>query len=457
MATCPTSSKRRSLRDLNGRAGWALALPLVLAASCGAPEQPVSFVLLSLDTLRADRLGCYGYPRALTPTLDSVCREGIAYQHAIANSPWTLPSHVSMLTGRYPRNHGVKNVGKQMGREIPVIPEILGRAGYATAANIGSPKLGPKYGLERGFRHGFDHRPAAGRAAPRQVEQSIRWMRERTRAGEPFFLFLHNFDVHTDYDPAPEHRSALVEPYSGEQRGRGAQLLALRTARESLEPDDVRFLSQLYDAGIRELDADLAPLFGFLREPAMAANTVVFITSDHGEEFYEHGSVLHGVTMYRETLQVPLIIWGRGVPAGKRSSELVQLSDLLPTMLELAGIAPPPGVDGRSLVPTWSGGTLGPRFAFAEADWRGEQLDTFRMVRDADTKLIYNRLTEAVELYDLERDPFEQHDISQSDPQRVARLMEPLRAYLEDEQIAPDRPPLSEEEIETLRELGYLE
>jgi arylsulfatase A-like enzyme len=431
----------------------------MLAAACGAPapERPASIVLISLDTLRADRLGCYGNTRSLTPALDAVCAEGVVYQRAIANSPWTLPSHVSMLTGRYPRNHGVKNVGKQIGREIPLLAEILRGAGYATAANISSPKLGRKFGLERGFRQGFEHPPAAGRAAPLQVEQSIRWMRERSEAREPFFLFLHNFDIHTDYDPSPQHRRTLVEPYSGEQRGRGAQLLALRNAGGTLEPEDVRFLSQLYDAGVRELDGDLAPLFAFLREPEMTQSTIVVITSDHGEEFYEHGSVLHGVTMYRETLHVPLIVWGHNIPAGTRSSELVQLSDLLPTLLELAGVASPPGVDGRSLVPTWRGGTLGARFAFAEADWRGEQLDTLRMVRDADTKLIYNRISRTTELYDLTRDPLEQRDISQHAPQRLERLMQPLRAYLVDEQSAPDRPPLSDEEIETLRALGYLE
>jgi arylsulfatase A-like enzyme len=281
-------------------------------------------------------------------------------------------------------------------------------------------------------------------------------MRAQRQAGEPFFLFLHNFDIHTDYDPAPEHRQALVEPYSGEQRGTGRQLLALRNAGTFLEAADVRFLSQLYDASVRELDADLAPLFEFLREPAMA-DTIVFITSDHGEEFYEHGSVLHGVTMYRETLHVPLIVWGRGVPAGLRSDELVQLSDLLPTMLELASATQPPGVDGASLVPTWSGGTLGARFAFAEADWRGEELDTFRMVRDERTKLIYDRIRGTVELYDLAADPFERRDIAASAADEVERLMEPLRAYLAAEQTAPDRPPLSEEEIETLRALGYVE
>jgi arylsulfatase A-like enzyme len=424
--------------------------------SVGAAPAP-GFVLLSLDTLRADRLGCYGNERALTPTLDAVCAEGTRYTRAVANSPWTLPSHVSMLTGRYPRNHGVKNVGKQIGSDVPVLPEVLARAGYATMAITGSPKLGRRYGLERGFHSGVEHPPAAGRAAPLQIEQATSWMRARRRAGEPFFLFLHNFDVHTDYDPAPALREAFVEPYSGAQHGTGRELLALRNAGTPLEPDDVRFLSQLYDAGIRELDADLAPLFAFLRTPEMAAGTIVFVTSDHGEEFWEHGSVLHGVTMYGETLRIPLIAWGDGVPAGGRADELVQLSDLMPTILELAGIDAPPGIDGVSLVPTWHGGSLGRRHAFAEADWRGEQLDTFRMVRDEDTKLIYDRISGRVELYDLADDPDELHDLAADRPDEVERLMAPLRSYLGSEQVAPDRPPLSDEEIETLRALGYVE
>ena len=432
----------------------------MLAVACsaaGPAAPPPNFVLISLDTLRADRLGCYGDARQLTPEIDAVCREGTAFDRAVANSPWTLPSHVSMLTGRFPRNHGVKNVGKQIPAELPVLPELLARAGYATAANVSSPKVGRRYGLQRGFAQGWEHRPTGGRAAPLQVEQSIRWMNARAKAAEPFFLFLHNFDLHTDYDPAPEHRRALVEPYAGTQRGTGRQLLALRNAGTPLDPGDVRFLSQLYDAGLRELDRDLAPLFAFLRDSELGENTIVFITSDHGEEFYEHGSVLHGVTMYRETLHVPLIVWGRGVPAGERRHDLVQLSDLLPSVIELAGLTLPAGIDGTSIVPTLRGEALEARFAFAEADWRGDELDSLRMVRDEQTKLIFNRISGAVELYDLANDPQEQGDIAAGNPDRVEQMMRALRGYLGDEKTAPDRPPLSDDEIETLRALGYVE
>jgi len=413
--------------------------------------------LISLDTLRPDSLGCYGSTKALTPVLDAVCAEGTVYEQAIANAPWTLPSHVSLLTGRYPRNHGVKNVGKQVPEPIPMLQEILAGAGYATAAIIGSPKLGQRYGLDRGFQQGIEHPPLAGRAAPQQVEQAIRWMRAREEQHQPFFLFFHNFDAHTDYDPAAETRDRLVAPYDGDQRGAGRQLLALRRNRGALTPTDVQFLHEVYDAGVHDLDRDLAPLFQFLRESEIANHTVVFITSDHGEEFYEHGSVLHGVTMYRETLQVPFIVWGAGVPGRERVSGLVQLSDVLPTVLELGGIAPPGEIDGLSLVGTLEGRALPPRFAYAEADWRGDELDTFRMVQDEKTKLIFNRLTGEAELYDLEHDPDERHDIARSDPERLERMMAPLRGYLGNEQSAPDRPPLTPEEIETLRALGYVE
>lgn len=434
-----------------------LAAAIGIACETADPTPLPNFVLISLDTLRPDSLGCYGSTKALTPVLDAVCAEGTVYERAIANAPWTLPSHVSLLTGRYPRNHGVKNVGKQVPEPIPMLQEILAGAGYATAAIIGSPKLGPRYGLDRGFQQGIGHPPAAGRAAPRQIEQAIRWMRTQELQHQPFFLFFHNFDAHTDYDPTQETRDRLVAPYDGEQRGSGRQLGTLRRNRDALTPPDVQFLHEMYDAGVHELDRDLAPLFQFLRDPRIANHTVVFVTSDHGEEFYEHGSVLHGVTMHRETLQVPFIVWGAGVPGRERVTDLVQLSDLLPTVLELGGITPPGEIDGRSLVGTLAGRPLAPRFAYAEADWRGDELDTFRMVQDESTKLIFNRLTGEAELYDLDTDPGEHHDIAGSDPERLEQMMAPLRGYLGNERSAPDRPPLTPEEIEALRALGYVE
>lgn len=452
--TLPEAHRAHILRLL------ALTLSIMLLQSaCGDRRDapPPNFVLISLDTLRPDTLGCYGNAKALTPTLDAVCKDGTVFDRAVANAPWTLPSHVSLLTGRYPRNHGVKNVGKQVPDDVPMLQEILAEAGYATAAIIGSPKLGPRYGLDRGFQQGVEHPPGAGRAAPLQVEQAIRWMSAQQREGRPFFLFLHNFDAHTDYDPADTTRERLVSPYRGDQRGAGAQLLALREANGHLAPPDIQFLRQLYDAGVHDLDADLAALFAFLSDPAVADHTVVFITSDHGEEFYEHGSVLHGVTMHRETLQVPMIAWGRGIPAGQRVSELVQLSDLLPTVLDLSGLPAAPRVDGTSVAPAFAGERLPRRYAFAEADWRGETLDTFRMVRDEGSKLIFNRVTGEVSLFDLESDPEERNDIAADAPERVARMMEPLRRYLSNERVAPDRPPLTPAEIETLRALGYIE
>ena len=431
----------------------------LLGCACGVatPVPPPNFVLISLDTLRADSLGCYGGAKGRTPVLDRVCEEGAVYLDAVANAPWTLPSHVSLLTGRYPRNHGVKNVGKRVPETVPMLQEVLGTAGYATAAILGSAKLGARYGVDRGFQDRVQHPPFGGRAAARQVRQAIEWMAAQREAGRPFFLFLHNFDAHTDYDPGTETQAELVASYDGEQRGAGAQLLALRSAKEPLDPADVRFLHELYDAGVHDLDADLAPLFAFLRQPDVANHTVVILTSDHGEEFYEHRSVLHGVTMYRETLEIPLIAWGRGVPSGERISGLVQLSDVVPTLLELGGLPPLDGIDGVSLAPTLEGGSLEPRFAYAEADWRGEALDTFRMVQDATTKLIYNRITGEVELYDLEADPAEQRNIATVAPERLARMRGQLDRYLGDEQVAPDRDPLTPEEIETLRALGYVE
>jgi arylsulfatase A-like enzyme len=445
-----------------------LVAPLVawMAASLAGCEPAErtnrpNILLISIDTLRADHLSCYGYARPTTPVIDRLATGGVLFEQVIANSPWTLPSHGSMLTGLNPRNHGLKSHLTGLPDGIPTLATLLRDAGYATMGLVNSRNLSPRYGLHRGFAKYREYPTREDgkrvRSGGKQVADAIAWLEERS--DEPFFMFIHNYDVHSHYDPAPEFLALFAAPYDGEIKGRTIDLKRVRRGELTLSEADRRHIIDRYDGGIRQLDADLGHLFAYLERSGLSESTIVIVTSDHGEEFLEHGGVLHGRTMYGEMLGVPLILRGPGVPARVRVSGLVSLSDVLPTVLGLVGVAAPK-TDGMDLASTWDAGGAIPedRPAFAEADHGNAKEDIKRMVRVGNVKLIYDRLARRQELYDLGRDPSEHRDIAAADPDTVQLLMRQLERYESGEaRDAIELPPLSQEEMEHLRSLGYLQ
>ncbi len=447
---------RRTLPHLLGR----FLFPLALLAGCSREAAgPPNVLLISIDTLRPDRLGCYGHERETSPTLDGLAQAGVLFEDVTAASPWTLPSHASILTGRYPSRHGVKDHVNHLRRGVPTLASVLRGRGYTTMAVVNSHNLSERYGLNRGFlsfRY-LEEQLADGSIPNRGAEildQAREWLAAE-REG-PFFLFLHFYDVHTDFTPGAAYREQFVRPYEGPIDGTTAQLARIRNGKEEIDADGVRYLFDLYDAEIRELDDRLAGFLAWLAEQGMAENTVVAITSDHGEEFMEHGSVLHGRTYYQEVIRVPLILQGPGVPAGERVTTPVHHVDVAPTLLALAGVSIPEGLDGLDLSATWrTGATLPPRTLFAEADHNNEEPDIGRMVRTPGQKLLFNRLTQAVQLFDLERDPLETADRATTEPEATQRLLETLRAFLsgELEREMIDAP--SEDDRQRLEALGY--
>lgn len=416
-------------------------------------------VLISIDTLRADHVGCYGYPRPTSPHLDAFAREAVVFEDVTSPAPWTLPAHGSMLTGLYPVRHGLKASDTRLPDSIPTLAEILSRKGFATAGVVNSYNLGPHYGLDRGFKKFLYVAENAGNREPgtKITNRALRWLKRL--AGEPLFLFVHYYDVHSNYASRREFERMFVGPYDGPADGTTAQLTEFRTGKVRLGPADAAHLVDLYDAGIRQLDEELARLLHGIKS-LTRDQAFVMITADHGEEFLERGNVLHGRTQFQEMAHVPLIVRGPGLPAGRRLKTPVSLIDVFPTLLHLGGVEPPTGIDGENLASLWSSEPpphLDRRALFGEADNVNVENDITRAVRLGPHKLHFNRLTKARQLFDLERDPRERLDLSKDRFEVMRDLGARLARFLEIQGPVLNLAPLPPEEAERLKSLGYLQ
>ena len=444
-----------------------LAVLCLALAACGEPAPRFNVLLVSIDTLRADHLSCYGYQRPTSPALDGIAAAGVRFADANAPSPWTLPSHASLFTGLYPRHHGVRDENRALGPRAATLAQVFSEHGYDTWGIVNAHYVSRRYGLGRGFDRYSQHSEYAnpqGTVIANKggviMDEALSWLDERDSEGagaRPFFLFLHFYDVHSDYAPTDEFRRRFARPYAGKLDGSTSQLLDLRDRGEDVSAEDVRFLHDLYDAEIAQLDAELARLFRYLDERGLAERTLVVVTSDHGEEFLEHGSLLHGRTQYQEMLHVPLLMRGPGVAAGVTVEAPVGLVDVAPTVLELCGLSFPRNVDGTSLVPYWRDPSAVPagRPLFAEADHNNAENDVVRMVRVEQMKLCANRRSGAVELFDLSRDRAESENLATSDPERVIVLRERLEEFLASTTAGEELDPVSEEMRRLLDGLGY--
>jgi arylsulfatase A-like enzyme len=434
-----------------------------LAAGCDGVPQPRNLLLISLDTLRADHLGCYGYPRPTSPFLDQLAARGVLFEQAWATSPWTLPSHASLFTGLYASQHGV--VSNQVGLppELPTLAELLRERGFATAGFVSGIFLGPRFGLGRGFdryvvipTRAEEGGTATSLSATRRVsEGGLAWLAVQARS--PFFLFLHYFDIHSDYRPEPRFAALFAGPYRGPVDGTSRQLRAFLRGQIEFDAEDRAHLVDLYDAEIRQLDQALQELFEALRGRGELARTLVVVTADHGEEFFEHGGVFHGRTQYQEMLRVPLILTGPGIPAGLRIDRPVSLVDLAPTLLGLLGTGAAPAVSGRDLSALWRrpDADWPEREVFAEANHTREGGSPQRAVLRGGWKLVLHD-SGRQELFDLSADPGERVDLANDQPQRAAELANRLTSTLPSVREAPALPKLNPEMRMQLEALGYV-
>ncbi len=429
------------------------------AASAGRPPNVVVYVI---DTLRADHLGCHGYPRPTTPRIDGFAQSAVRFTHAVAQSSWTLPAVGSILTGRTPPAHGAVDPDHGLRADVATLAELLGGGGYVTAAFVTNYLGGAAFGLDRGFAV-FRFYPERGATRPAVYLPSdvlarrvVRWLDRRVRT--PFFLYVHATDPHFPYLPAPRYArpflgravtvpaaTRVVDAVRPLHNGR--ELWGTRPAR--IASGDLALLRDLYDGDVRAADAGFGRVLDALQARGLLDDTIVVLTSDHGEEFSEHGGVGHGQTLHGEVLHVPLLIRLPGGRDGGRVVDgLVQHVDILPTVLDLAGMPGPPGLDGRpALVPdeaaeAYAALRLG---RFAQDAIVG---DGWKTIRDLETPWPRRFV-----LFDTVQDPREQVDVSLTWPVLAAYGRARVRAAAAPRPVGPRIP---EERVERLRALGYV-
>jgi arylsulfatase A-like enzyme len=453
-------------------AAGCFAIPLALAPLSLQAKVPVhhradpsapNILLISIDSLRADHLHCYGYPRATSPNLDALAEEGARFETVISPTSWTLPAHMTLLTSLPPEKHGVITNHLRLASGIETIPQHLQRSGYATAGFVSTTYLDGLYGFSRGFDVYDDYTilRVAGAKSRKAVtsgmvaDHAIRWVEQHSASSpqQPFFLFLHFFDVHYDYNPPLPFARMFDGTYRGPATGN------VDLVRSGMQQRDVDHVVALYDGEIAWVDWNVGRIVAALRAHGLLDNTIVAVTADHGEEFLDHGQSGHFKTLYDEVLRVPLIIrYPKRVAAGRRVAGQVRLMDVAPTLLSLAGVRLP-----HSRVPTEARGLgcllkpdapakptpLLPAFG----DLKGEMAS----LRTADAKLIVDLRTHREELYDLARDPYERHNIDAENEPKA----EELRALLDRWRAATPASSTGEveldpEEKESLKSLGYI-
>ncbi len=443
------------------RAAHWLALALLSCASCAQEPRAKHLLLISIDTLRADRLGCYGYARPTSPFLDRQAHAGVLFADATATSSWTYPSHASLFTGLYPGRNGATELKRRMRTDVASLAEWLSARGYR-AAGVVSSTLFQGYGLERGFER-LEYVDPGGPEPSQVTARALQWLEEADRS-RPFFCFIHYLDPHSDYSSLPEFEAPFVEPYGGTASGKSEQLFQHVSGFLRFDAADARHLSNLYDAGVRQQDAELEKLFTYLERTGLLADSLVVLTSDHGEEFLEHGGVLHGLAQYEESVRVPLLFFGPDVPRDVRVSASVSLVDVMPTVLELLGLPAPEDLDGRSLRPLWAEPARPPtpRALFIEADLdppgptaRSMVPGDDMAVRRENFKLVLDPARGSAALFDLARDPGETNDVAAGHPEVVRELRAELERFQARRVRGSAAEPLSAEDLERLQELGY--
>ena len=378
-----------------------------LIAPHGGAARP-SIVLVSLDTMRAKSTSLHGYALDTTPNLVALAARGTAFENAFTTFSNTLPSHMSMLTGLLPATHAVVATETVLGDEHVLLAETLRGAGYATAAFTEDALLDARRGFWRGFSAYYENTAIGAGAgdAEHTFGRAVEWAGRH--ADEPFFLFVHTYQVHFPYEPPAAYQSLFATP--GDTRGG-----SLRA----------------YEQEIRYADDVLQRLVDGLRRVVPDERLLLVVTADHGEEFGEHGLLTHN-QLFDEVMHVPLVfLWPGRVAAGRRVSDLVSLIDIAPTLLQLAGVPAPPGLEGLSLVPllTGAGGTLPRDTVLGEYPPTSDVQERHFVARSRDAKCIVTPGGASDACWDLRADPGEKSPRPPRETEALAKLHEAARAY----------------------------
>ncbi len=433
---------------------------LAVLPGCGGQDE-MTIIVISMDTTRPDHLTPYGYDKDTTPTLARLAREGVVFTEARTTAPWTLPSHMSLFTGQPPGVHNVVIDFLVLDPSRPTMGEIFAEADFATAGFFTAPYVHGRYGFDRGFdiyqrmlRNPTVFDIPADRRAEQQGRREALSHREVTsdrvigqartqlkRTSRPRnLLFLHLFDPHYDYMAPPQFVDAFVDPkYAGPVDG-NAPTGRPDVIHADMPADDEEHFKALYDAELAWVDACLGQLLQGLEKQGRLDTTLIVVTADHGEEFFEHGRFGHRAHLYDEVLRVPMLFWAPGrIPGGQSFDTAVSLCDVLPTLMDYAGIEADPRHYGRSLLPLMEGtGTVVPRpspsaLSFFPAKPEGyyvlhegivhHGMKVVRRTRIAWSPEREQDLSgapveegERIEVYDLAADPGEEHNLAESTP-----------------------------------------
>ncbi|MBI3892100.1 MAG: sulfatase [Candidatus Wallbacteria bacterium] len=459
-------------------------------------------LLFFIDTLRADHVGCYGYRRPTTPTIDGLAAAGTVFERAFSQSTWSLPSYATIFTSRYPPSHGIVRSSQALGPDLPTLAGILTAHGYATAAFVGGGHLSPRFGLERGFQH-YKSTELPWSVQP-GVEGAIGWLDKRPQS--PFFLFVHGYDVHAPYQAPlgfgemydPDYRGVVHAPGfltqgvlesiardkydpcdlqpctstsaaadttattgpAGWRTGPAGLPLKLPSLRQTLSAVDREHLIAHYDGALTYADACLARLLDALEQRGLLKNTIVIVAGDHGELLFEHGAVVHGTLPYEQIIHVPLVVAGPGLASGRRVKNMAGLIDLAPTLLQLCGVTPCQQHQGKSLAPAlWATSPVPaeePEQASFSCAGRCYSIRTARWHFIQCLPTVAQNLQKIL-LFDVLADPAERTDLSQRNPQAVEEMRSRLGDWIEEYELPESSwasrlgPPV----MEMFRQFGY--
>ncbi len=414
----------------------AAVIVLALFFLTGDEPEKKNVLLITLDTVRADRLSCYGANGITTPAIDRIAGMGVLFEQAVAPAPLTLPSHATVLTGLYPQSHGVRdNHSFRLSNRAVTLTEILRNNGYRTAAVVGSFILDSSFGLAQGFEYYDDEmvssRVAGGlqRLTPRPASDvtssSLSWLSRVS--GEPFFLWVHYYDPHHPYEPPPPYADLYREdPYNGE---------------------------------IAFVDENVGRILQVLEAEKLLEETFIVVAGDHGEGLGDHGEKTHSVFVYEPMIRVPFIISRpRSLPAGVRIEEPVSLADIFPTILDLLDLDYEADLDGMSLVPLLRDGEKRDRFLYSESMFSSLTYGWSELSSLRGPRWKYIR-SATPELYDLSRDPAEENNLAEARPDVLERFEARLDSLLEESpsgESFSDRRSSTPEERERLAALGYV-
>ena len=401
-----------------------------------APLRPLNVVVVTVDTLRPDHLGCYGYRDIETPTLDGLAKRGVLFENAVAQTPLTPPSHASIFTGQNPNTHKVRNTG---GFVLPSsshpLARILQEQGWDTAAFIGSAVLKKLFGFNNGFAIYDDEMPRPGnrneyredpeRKASVVVDRAIAWLNKRP-ADKPFFLWVHLYDPHIPYKPPVE----FAQKYKGRP----------------------------YDGEIAYTDQQIGRLFAAVGKQSAADKTVIAVLSDHGESLGEHGENTHGIFLYDSTLRIPFLMAGPGIPAGVRVKQQARTIDFLSTLLEVMGGRAPENVQGVSLVPAFAGSSVASESSYAETLYPKMNMNWSELRAIRTNRWKYVRAPRP-ELYDLAADPHETKNVLPQNTAEVRKFEAQLKNLVSPALNGSEKVEtamLDERVMDQLKSLGYL-